>query len=787
MIDNSLNKKRRRAALWLLPLLPLSLLAQAIAYFVRAINQDKWPIKHDMVYVLASILVWGAITISLVDIKTPVWHVFLASWAFGTLSEVVILGLMFSSAPQDDNFSLGKSFGSARTILLMTLLISDFIIRCKSGRQETHSDEESRSLLASEDNVPGNTASYDSLPSSIATEHEDESGKDGNSDDEDDEVKELQQKRLKEQGGWWGYLKGFMVFLPYIWPYNNRRMQLWLSVLLFSIIVERFLTVLIPRQLGIITDALSDSRETGYFPWKELFVWAMLKLISISAGFELLRSMANSRIGVYAFRQLSSAAFNHVMSLSMDYHCSKSCGDVIKAIEQGSDIHDILDTVLFEAAPMLIDLVVAAVWLSSVFDAYMALIIIATSAVYIYAGVRANTFIVHRRREYTEGERKGNEILYDAVSNWQTVAYHNRGPFERARYAAIVDGYTAKQVRYWDASDVSEALQSLIMALGLLASAFLAAARIAAGTAPVGHLVLLVTYWATIHEPLKYLAWTFRHTSSQLISAERLLQLLQTPPSVADAPGARPLRVTAGRVTFTDVSFAYDARKPTLRNISLTAEPGQTIALVGETGGGKSTLLKLLLRFYDATSGAVAIDGQDVRAVTLDSLRAALGAVPQDPALLNQSVTDNVRYARPDATDADVRAACRAAAVHDQIVSALPDGYASRVGERGVRLSGGELQRLAVARVLLKDPRVVLLDEATSAVDSATEERIQEAFARLSEGRTVFVVAHRLSTVVRADLILVVDDGAVVERGTHAELLGKRGKYYELWSKQAGV
>ncbi|KAL1617656.1 hypothetical protein SLS54_007660 [Diplodia seriata] len=741
-----------------------------------------------MVYVLASILVWGVITITFVDIKTPVWHVFLASWALGTLSEVVILGLIFSSAPKDDSFSLGKSFGSARTILLMTLLISDFIIRCKSSRQETHSDEESRSLLASVGNVTGNTTSYDSLPSSIAAEPQDESDKGENSDDEDDEVKELQQKRLKEQGGWWGYLKGFMVFLPYIWPYNNRRMQLWLGVCLFSIIVERFLTVLIPRQLGIITDALSDSRETGYFPWKELFVWAILKLVSISAGFELLRSMANSRIGVYAFKQLSSAAFNHVMSLSMDYHSSKSCGDVLKAIEQGSDIHDILDTVLFEAAPMLIDLVVAAVWLSSVFDAYMALIIIATSIVYIYVGVRANTFIVQRRREYTEGERKGNEILYDAVSNWQTVAYHNRGPFERARYGAIVDGYTAKQVRYWDASDVSEALQSFIMALGLLASAFLAAARIAAGTAPVGHLVLLVTYWATIHEPLKYLAYTFRHTSSQLISAERLLQLLQTPPSVADAPGARPLHVTAGRVSFTDVSFAYDARKPTLRNISLTAEPGQTVALVGETGGGKSTLLKLLLRFYDvaAGDGAVAIDGQDVRAVTLDSLRAALGVVPQDPALFNQSIMDNVRYARLDASDDDVRAACRAAAVHDKI-AAFPDGYASRVGERGVRLSGGELQRLAIARVLLKDPKIVLLDEATSAVDSATEERIQEAFGRLSKGRTMFVVAHRLSTVVHADLILVMDDGSVVERGTHVELLEKRGNYYELWSKQAGV
>lgn len=730
-------------------------------------------------------MVWGSITVSLMETKAPVWYTFSGCWALGVVFELTILGLLAtSSAPQD--FAIGNLLGSIRIIILVAVFLSILFLGYGSREKGIRLDEESRSLLASESSVPEDSPSYGSLPSSV---HDRDSDKDDDSDDDDEEVKELQQKRLEEEGGWWGYLKSFLIFLPLIWPYNNRRMQFWLGVLLMTLTAERFLTVLIPRQLGIITDALSNAGETKYFPWKELLVWAALKLVSVSAGFDLLRTMATTRVSAYAYRQLSSAAFNHVMGLSMDYHSAKSCGEVLKAIEQGSDIHNVIDTVLFDAGPVLIDLVVAAVYLSSVFDAYMALIIIATSSAYIYAGIRGNGSLAAKRRDYTEGERKGNEILYDSVSNWQTVTYHNRRRFEQDRYLEAVDGYKAKEVRYYDVMNYIDSAQSLIMALGLLTSAFLAAARIAAGLAPVGHLVLLITYWGSIQEPLGHLTWTLRTTASQLIGAERLLQLLQTKPSVAEKPNAPPLRpdptTKSSRVVFSDASFAYDPRKPTLRNVSFAAEPGQTVALVGETGGGKSTVLKLLLRFYDVTAGRITIDGQDVRDVSLDSLRGALGVVPQDPALFNQSIMENVRYARLDATDEEVREACRAAVVHDKIES-FPDGYAARVGERGVKLSGGELQRLAIARVFLKDPRIVLLDEATSAIDSGTEARIQEAFRRLSAGRTTFVIAHRLSTIMHADLILVVDNGRIVERGSHAELLkNKGGKYQELWSKQS--
>jgi len=279
------------------------------------------------------------------------------------------------------------------------------------------------------------------------------------------------------------------------------------------------------------------------------------------------------------------------------------------------------------------------------------------------------------------------------------------------------------------------------------------------------------------------MSYSYRHISSSLIDAERLLQLLNTKPTVPDRENAQDLVVKTGNVEFKDVDFAYDPRKQVIKKVGFSVEGGKTVAFVGETGGGKSTILKLLFRFYDVTNGTILIDGQDLRSVTLSSLRDSLGLVPQDPALFNQTIRQNVRYARLDASDAEIEEACRAASIHNDIVS-FPDGYNSKVGERGVRLSGGQLQRIAIARVLLKNPKIVMLDEATSAIDSAIEAQIQEAFKRLSKGRTTFVIAHRLSTIVEADQILVIDKGEVIERGTHSELLEVGGKYCELWTKQ---
>ncbi|KAI7187480.1 putative ABC transporter, partial [Hortaea werneckii] len=371
----------------------------------------------------------------------------------------------------------------------------------------------------------------------------------------------------------------------------------------------------------------------------------------------------------------------------------------------------------------------------------------------------------------------------EAINNWQTVSHFNRGAYEVNRYRNTLDDFNKAEWRYYVSFYLGGSGQSLVMLVGRLAAHALAAYRVAQGRAPIGHFVTLTAYWRTVEGPLASVSWSIRRVSAMLTDSERLLQLMLTKPSVTDAPNATQLVVKAGEVTFDHVDFSYDPRKPTLKDVSFTARPGQTIALVGETGGGKSTILKLLYRYYDINGGAIRIDGQDIRHVTLDSLRDSFGMVPQDPSLFNVTLMDNIKYARLDATDDEVKEACKAAAIHDKIES-FPDSYASKVGERGVKLSGGELQRVAIARAILRQPQLVLLDEATSMIDAETESLIQKAFRRLTSGRTTFVVAHRLSTIQHADLILVVSDGKIVEHGTHEELFRKNGKYVALWSKQ---
>jgi ABC-type transport system involved in Fe-S cluster assembly fused permease/ATPase subunit len=473
------------------------------------------------------------------------------------------------------------------------------------------------------------------------------------------------------------------------------------------------------------------------------------------------------------------------MNLSMDYHTSKSTGRVAKAIEQGSNLSYMLNS-FYNTFPIFIDFFIAIVYLSAEFDATMGFIILATSMVHVYVAYKGNLRTVQIERQVNESSRVENETLYDSITNWQTVAYHNRQKYEEERYAASVWKAIRSQRAFLDTLDVVGFMESCVMEAGLVAAASLVAVRIANGTAKFSSFVFLVSYWGTIKSPMTMLAWNIREATTHVIDAEWLYQLIQTKPSVRDKEGAAKVRLEGGRVEFKDVSFSYGPERPIIRGMTFTAEPGQSVALVGETGSGKSTTLKLLYRFYDVTQGSISIDGQDLRDVALSSLRDMLGAVPQDPSVFDQTLMENILYARPGATEADAVEACKAARIHHQIMK-FPDGYGTRLGERGVRLSGGELQRLAIARVILRQPKIVVLDEATSAVDSETEALIQQAIGALSAGRTVFMIAHRLSTVVNADLILVIDQGQVVERGSHRELLALGGKYARLWNMQTLV
>ncbi|PNY25294.1 Heavy metal tolerance protein [Tolypocladium capitatum] len=787
----SVAATRRNRLVWLSPAVCGTFVVEAILYPLQNQLRPRDSYGQDTtVYALASMLVWAVVSISLLESKEPFWPAYIAAWTAGAVADAVLLRLSSKTISVEGAWDIARlSVHGLRSILFITAVVYGLCSIRRDNKSEAGpgAEEETQGLLGgtqsrTRNDAPGH-ASSPAAYGSVPDDGGDEGGQvgDGEGDDDEREIKEMQQQRLEEQGGWLGYLRSFVIFLPYILPYKDRPTQLWLLVTAVCIAVERVLTLMIPRQLGILIESLGKMADTGVVPWRDIAIWTVLQF-PIRACTSMLEQMASTRVSQFAYRRLTEAAFAHVMTLSMDYHTTKNSGRVSKAIEQGSNLSSVLDSV-FGIGPMFIDVVVAIVYLTSYFDSTMGFIIMATALAHLYVAFKGNGLTMSYERELNETSRAQNEVLYDSITNWQTVAYHNRRRFEQERYSRAIWNAVVARRKYFDGSGYINTAESFVMEAGLVAACAVVAMRVAAGTAKLSSFVFLISYWDAIRGPLDSLSWTFRETSSHLIDAEWLYQLLQTKPSVGDRKGARDVRLEGGRVEFKNVSFAYGPDRPIIQDMSFTAEPGQSIALVGETGGGKSTTLKLLYRFYDVSSGSITIDGQDVRDVTLDSLRESLGAVPQDPSVFDQTIMENIIYARPGASEADVVEACKAARIHDQIMK-FPDGYGTRLGERGVRLSGGELQRVAMARVMLRRPQIVVLDEATSAVDSDTEALVQQAIRALSAGRTVFTVAHRLSTVVAADMILVVDGGRVVERGTHAELLELGGKYSRLWAMQ---
>lgn len=367
--------------------------------------------------------------------------------------------------------------------------------------------------------------------------------------------------------------------------------------------------------------------------------------------------------------------------------------------------------------------------------------------------------------------------------SYETVKYFNAEQYEFNRYRGAVTDFQKAEYHVLFSLTLMNTCQNTVFMLGLLITCFIAAYQVSIGQRKVGQFVSLLTYMAQLQGPLNFFGTFYRSIQSALINSERMLELFREQPTVVDSPSATPLPVCKGDIKFENVEFSYDSRKPALNGLTFHCEPGTTTALVGESGGGKSTVFRLLYRFYNAANGSIRVDGRDVESVTIDSLRSHIGVVPQDTVLFNETLMYNLKYANPNATDEDVYEACRAASIHDKIMS-FPDGYQTKVGERGLRLSGGEKQRVAIARTILKNPRIILLDEATAALDTETEEHIQEALSTLGRGRTMLVIAHRLSTITTADRILVLHEGQVAESGTHDQLLALKGRYASMWRKQ---
>lgn len=603
-------------------------------------------------------------------------------------------------------------------------------------------------------------------------------------EDEDEELKAKRKQRLEETGGWLGYLNDFRLFLPYLIPRNDVKVQICIAVCVLCLVSRRFLNIMVPYQLGVIADKILDQTP----PYKDLCILLVFSVLNSDSGLVMIQDIATIPIEQFSQRNVTNAAFKHVLGLSMDFHSEKDSAEVMKALEQGNALTTLLKTVVTESLPTVVDLAIAVGILYWKFDIYLSLVMLTAFSLFLVLEVFTSRWKVEPRRKFAKAERREARVMHQAIQGWTTVSYFNMFKFERKRFGKTVD---AKLAANWKWGLLSSTLQGavlLMIPLTFFTLSGLAIRNISRGESKPGNFVFFIQYWDYLIWPLTWLAHDYRQIMSDLIDAERLLALLQKKPTVIDKEDAKDIVAVDGHVCFEHVRFSYDDRKTTIEDVQLSARPGETIALVGATGAGKSTISKLLLRFYDVTGGRITIDHNDIRDITLDSLRNNIGVVPQDPLLFNGTILENLRYAKPSATFSDIIEACRAAAIHDRILS-FPDGYKTRVGEQGVKLSGGEVQRLAVARVILKDPPILVLDEATSAIDTHTESNIQRALDAFKNrrARTTFVIAHRLSTIVGADQILVFEEGEIVERGTHAELVELGGVYGRLWSKQTGA
>jgi ABC-type transport system involved in Fe-S cluster assembly fused permease/ATPase subunit len=581
---------------------------------------------------------------------------------------------------------------------------------------------------------------------------------------------------------WWEYIKGYRIFFPYLWPSKDRRLQLVVVICFLLVICQRIVNVMVPDQAGKIVNRLGGE-EPGS-PWTAIIIFIAFRFIQGNNGLlGACRSALWIPVGQYSYRELSVASFEHVHSLSLDFHLGKKTGEVLSALGKGSSINTFLEQVTFQVVPMLIDLAVAIGYFLIKFDAYYALVIAVVTFWYIYLTIRMAQWRAEIRREMVNADREEDAVKNDSMVSYETVKYFNAEAYEFNRYRKAVEKFQAAEYQVLFSLNIMNISQNMVFMIGLLVTCFIAAYQISTGVLKVGKFVALITYMGQLQSPLNFFGTFYRMIQSAMINSERMLELFKEQPTVVDSEDAKTLPSCEGDLRFNDVHFSYDQRKPALQGLNFHCTPGTTTAFVGESGGGKSTVFRLMYRFYNTMSGSIQVDGHDVEDLTIDSVRKHIGVVPQDTVLFNESLMYNLKYANPEATNEQVYEACRAASIHDKIMM-FPDKYETKVGERGLRLSGGEKQRVAIARTILKDPRIIMLDEATAALDTETEQHIQEAFQTLANGRTMLIIAHRLSTITHANQILVLHQGKVAERGTHEELLELNGHYANMWKKQ---
>ncbi len=565
--------------------------------------------------------------------------------------------------------------------------------------------------------------------------------------------------------------------LPYLRPYLGR-----IILSLALILAAKVATLLVPIALKGIVDGLNLERVLLALPVGLLLAYGASR-IGVTLFTEL-RQVVFARVMARSSRQIAVQVFRHLHDLSLRFHLDRRTGGVARDLERGSTaVSDLLDWTLYTIVPTAVEVLLVTLFLLWKYDWGFALIILVTLAAYAAWSFIVTEWRTRYYRAAVEADTRANERAVDSLINYETVKYFNNEQHEAARYDESLRRLEDANVLAQKTLALLNLGQTAIVALGVTAMMWRAAAGVVGGGLTVGDLVLVNAYLLQLSSPLFFLGMMYREVKQSITNMERLFALLDRHPDVRDRPSAVPLAARRPRVIFEGVRFGYDVRRDILHGVDFEIPPGGTVAVVGQSGSGKSTLARLLYRFYDIDAGHIRIDGVDLREVTQKTLRAAIGIVPQDTVLFNDSIFYNILYGRPDASRAEVETVARAAHIHDFIVS-LPDGYETQVGERGLKLSGGEKQRVAIARALLKNPAILIFDEATSALDSQSEKAIQAELDRIQVGRTTLVIAHRLSTVMGADQILVMDQGRIVERGTHDELLAAGAHYARMWRLQ---
>src|SRR6266581_176131 len=539
-----------------------------------------------------------------------------------------------------------------------------------------------------------------------------------------------------------------------------------------------------PRMVGRSSISGLAAAHAGAIavPVAAIFAYGAARVMS--QGFNELRNAVFAKVGQRAVRQVALSAFRHIHSLSLRFHLERRTGGLARAVERGTaGIEFLLSFMLFNVVPTLFEIVVVCAILWRLYSWTFALVTLATIVAYIAFTFLVTDWRIRFRREMNARNSEANTKAIDSLLNYETVKYFANEAHEAERYDRALHAYERAAVKSETTLALLNVGQGVIIAGGLIGVMILAAQGVAAGSMTVGDFVLVNAYLLQLYMPLNFLGMVYRNIKQSLTDLEQMMALLKVTPDVEDRPGAPALLVPQGMLAFRHVDFRYDPRRAILGDVDFVVPSGATLAVVGPSGAGKSTIARLLFRFYDVDDGAIEIDGQDIREVTQDSLRRAIGVVPQDTVLFNDTIYYNIAYGRPGASRAEVEAAARRAHIHD-FIAALPDGYETMGGERGLKLSGGEKQRVAIARVILKAPQILIFDEATSALDTKTEREIQASLAEVAADRTTLVIAHRLSTVVDADQILVLDGGRIVERGHHRELLARGGVYAAMWARQ---